>query len=297
MARSFLNLTDDLAALLELGQQTGATERTQFKRFINDFGRRLWVMRPWPERKKESVITTVAEYTTGTVTVTNGFATVTGSGTAFTSAMAGRKFALSLSGPWYRITSRDSDTQLTLARVYQETTASGSTYTVFQDEYDLASDVDVSSALTILYGTDNALTLSTQADLDNRLVPGARGRPTHYAMVVPTTAGTRRVRFFPVPDAVYAFRSLYLKEWTDLSADGDAHGFDASRERLLLLGAAVDGQRMADGKEIISESEWLHLVDENWRMTREASPIAVKRRAFDQRERGTITRDLSGLTS
>lgn len=297
MARTFVQLVDDLAALLELGQQSGATERTQFKRFVNDAGRRLWSMFAWPERKKESTIVTAAEYTTGTVTVTNGSATVTGSGTTFAAAVAGRKFALSLSGPWYRISTRDSATQVTLARNYEEPTASAQTYTIFQDEYDLATDVDVSSAMTILYGTSNKVELKTQAEMDAVLVPGARGRPWCYCMVTPTTAGTRRIRFYPVPDAVYAFRSLYLRAWTDLSADADAHAFDDTRERLLLLGAALDGQRMADGKAITSEAEWMHLVDENWRMTREASPLVIQRVPFDQRRSSNITLDLSGLTS
>lgn len=46
---------------------------------------------------------TTDAYTTGTVTLANGDATVTGSGTTFTPAMVGRYFKATADGVWYRI--------------------------------------------------------------------------------------------------------------------------------------------------------------------------------------------------
>jgi len=75
-------------------------------------------------------------YTTGTVSVTNSSATVTGSGTSWTgNVSAGDKFGVGSTDPneittWYTIQSVDSDTQITLASNYQGPTASGQSYCI-----------------------------------------------------------------------------------------------------------------------------------------------------------------------
>lgn len=78
----------------------------------------------------------VADYTTGTVGVTNASQTVTGSGTTWTTAMIGRWFVMNDpaqqgQGYWYRISAVPSTTSLTLESAYVNTTvASGATYKI-----------------------------------------------------------------------------------------------------------------------------------------------------------------------
>lgn len=76
-------------------------------------------------------------YETGTISVTNGSAVVTGSGTAFTgNVQAGDEIGIgsmlsrSVNFPtvWYTVLSVDSDTQLTLSANYAEATASGQSF-------------------------------------------------------------------------------------------------------------------------------------------------------------------------
>ena len=96
-----------------------------------------------PYLMTDGYITTVAPYETGTVTVTNGSKTVTGSGTTFTAAMVSRKFKVSSDNAYYRISAFVSTTEITLETPYEGTTASAKTYTIFKDEYRLAPDLDV----------------------------------------------------------------------------------------------------------------------------------------------------------
>lgn len=73
------------------------------------------------------------QYTTGTITVTNGSAVVTGSGTTFTASMVGRYFQPSGTlddGLWYKVSSVSTGTSLTLENNYQGTTQSGQTYVI-----------------------------------------------------------------------------------------------------------------------------------------------------------------------
>lgn len=74
-------------------------------------------------------------YSTGTIAVTNGSATVTGSGTAFIDAMVGRYFNIADpngDGLFYQVASRTSSTVMTLGNYYAGATGSGLSYTVSQ---------------------------------------------------------------------------------------------------------------------------------------------------------------------
>jgi len=80
---------------------------------------------------------TVADYTTGSVTMTQGSQTVTGSGTAFTSAMINRMFIVTDTtnggqGFGYRITGVTSGTELTIETGYEGDTQASLTYKIGQ---------------------------------------------------------------------------------------------------------------------------------------------------------------------
>lgn len=97
----------------------------------------------WPYYMQTGIVNTVATYAIGTTTVTNGSKTVTGIGTTFTAAMVGRKFRHANENAFYVIATYVSATSITLNTPYQGATDStGSTYTIYKDEYRLAPDVD-----------------------------------------------------------------------------------------------------------------------------------------------------------
>lgn len=109
----------------------------------------------------------LADYTTGTVAVTNGSATVTGSGTAFLTtylpsagSVLNMNLYLQVASPkgmntWYRISSIETDTSLTLVNPYQESNATGATFTIGQMPLLLEDyhDVLVFDALVTYYTT------------------------------------------------------------------------------------------------------------------------------------------------
>ena len=77
----------------------------------------------------------VADYTDGTIAVTAGSATITGTGTTFTTAMVGRWFTITDTtvpgqGYWYRVKTFVSTTSLVLETFWAGSTASGSTYRI-----------------------------------------------------------------------------------------------------------------------------------------------------------------------
>lgn len=75
----------------------------------------------------------VADYTTGTVTATNGDATITGAGTTFTAKMVNRHFRVndeSSDTIWYKIDTFTTSTSLELENVYGGVTGSGLSYVI-----------------------------------------------------------------------------------------------------------------------------------------------------------------------
>jgi len=76
----------------------------------------------------------MAQYKTGTVSVTNGSATVTGSGTLFSANVAaGDLFTIVGDNAWYEVASVASNTSLTLSANYAGTTGSGKSYAISRD--------------------------------------------------------------------------------------------------------------------------------------------------------------------
>lgn len=90
----------------------------------------------------KGVITTLANYNTGNIDVTQGSTSVVGHSTVWTSAMVGRKIQVQGQNAFYRITAVGSPTTLTIQAPFQGTTVLAQTYNIFQDEYRLASDLD-----------------------------------------------------------------------------------------------------------------------------------------------------------
>lgn len=81
--------------------------------------------------KKRVPLFNIANYTAGTVAITNGGTTVTGSGTTFAATMVGRSI-MTTDGYWYEISGFTSTTVLTIITPYLGTTITGATYIIGQ---------------------------------------------------------------------------------------------------------------------------------------------------------------------
>ena len=133
----FTDIISDVNSVAALG----TTQINVIKRAVRSTLERYAAAYPWPHYREIGTLQTLATYTTGTVDVTNGSKTVSGNSTVFTSAMVGRKFRVGTERAWYDIETFTSTTSIALKQAYQGSTQTAVTYTIFQDEYRLASDV------------------------------------------------------------------------------------------------------------------------------------------------------------
>lgn len=94
----------------------------------------------WSFWQKKTDIVLLDEYNDGTVEMTQGSVAVTGTGTAFTEDMVGRKFTSS-STEVYTIAARNNGTEIELDTAFVSDSASGKTFSIYQDTFALPSDL------------------------------------------------------------------------------------------------------------------------------------------------------------
>jgi hypothetical protein len=127
----------------ELIREAATNEESKYKGLVNQvYTNELISILPERYIRKEAFVKTVADYTTGTVTVGSGTVNIIGASTAWTSANSD-DLNISVDGydQTYRMTFA-AGTSLTFQSSLTWTGASGSglTYTLTQDRYSLASD-------------------------------------------------------------------------------------------------------------------------------------------------------------
>ncbi len=262
---TFSELYTDLQNRVRVTTGVTATE-TQAKRYINTalldmhlgFGEKLW----WAERS--AILRTTPSYSTGSVTVTIGSTTVTGSSTLWDTAgdyginnvRAGGKITFGTEDV-YEIASVASDTSLTLVTAYVGDTTSSVSYVYFEDEYALDSD--------FLKPLD-AQKFSPLANIElidrktfRRRFPrnSSVGQPVVATLIAknPSANATlvRRIRFHRPPSTVqqipYAFVTDKLAVSssgtlaTALSADTDEPIVPLQYRHIIVLGALVQWYR------------------------------------------------------
>ena len=95
----------------------------------------------WPWLKTRCIIKTDEDNTTGTVTMVDGSASITGVATTFASTDVGRFIQFSDSNDWYKITAVASTTGLTLEEHYHGDGDTDATITIRTFNYSLPSDL------------------------------------------------------------------------------------------------------------------------------------------------------------
>lgn len=170
---------------------------------VDTSGNRLVRLNPPPRTAKiypyEYVprITPMREYTTGTVSVTNGSTTVTGSGTLFsTNVVAGSYFRIDTVGQgdsskWYQIASVNSSVGITLTSAYEDAAESGVEYTIstapssFPPEFhEFVLYEAVSVAVASAADPNTQVMIARRADILSRLKKTYKSRRTNSQVKV-----------------------------------------------------------------------------------------------------------------
>lgn len=282
MALTRNNIVAQVGIRLDIDTSPGSELETYVIQHANLACRRVWNEHNWHFRRKDALLSTYAPYVLGLVTATLGAATVTGASTSWPSTITGRKFSLGAGGAWYRAT-RDSTTQLTLERAFAEDDVSAHTYEIFQDEYDLGTDVVSVDGVYLIRDSNRAMMvqLTAKALDDSAYVTGAKGWPVAYAVVTDQTARTTRIRLYPIPDDVYGIRVQYHKSFTDFASGNAVTGMGDDLDEAVIEATCLLSQVLPTAAQVTNESMVKDKIDRVWAGTQKNQVLSVRRRGFD----------------
>lgn len=188
---------------------------------------------PWAERR--AIIRTQDDYSTGTVTTTQGSTAVTGSSTLWNTANAfsvtnaranGRMIFAGVRQP-YIVSSVSSDTAIVLTEKFTEASlAAGSSYVYYEDEYDLASDflrpIDMQR-----FSLEMSIDLISRTEFRRRYPTNTSpGRPSVATILDFAPSGNvtpiRRVKLAPYPNDFFQIPYTYVTSNLAVSSAGAA---------------------------------------------------------------------------
>lgn len=207
--------------------------------FINTAYSRALAYGSWSGLRKETEFIFPGPYSTGTATVVQESAVVSGSGTTWTSAMQGRQFFID-AGPSYTIEEVTSATSLTLDRPYGGVDASGLTYTIQKVIVTAPSDM---LALKSVRDMENNWKLRLDFKQEQIDAFDAQrtsvGTPWMLATASPSSAGLVRYELWPRLGAAKTYSVRYLRKPGLLSVSTDTPIFPISARRELLINGAL----------------------------------------------------------
>jgi hypothetical protein len=193
---------------------------------------------PWQRLSVESVLQTVAPYSTGTVDLTADSDTVTGIGTTFTSAMSGRAFRVTGRTELYQFTFVDATTG-TLDRPYEGDTDSELGYKIFQYVYPMPADCRMLENNAFSGFTFGPLTRLDRSQM-NRSDPAMAtfGTPRYWASYMDDASTPPRIQVLldPIPDEATGIPFSYT---ADVSVPSQSAAFMAWLEPAALIEGAT----------------------------------------------------------
>jgi len=200
---------DDNASTLLSQEQRVAAVRDA----VSDF----WNSSEWPWHKAEASVTLKAPYSTGTLSVTQGSTTVTGSGTTWDTTWNTPLLIRIGEGDPYLVTAVASTTSLTLAEGYVGESDTGLSYEILHLCYDLPTDFGSMSG-PVAAGNQFIIQPTRRETWQKLLTLGsASGTPCEYALRYDDVYGeVRQIVFHPPPAGRDVVRFVYKRQFPRL---------------------------------------------------------------------------------
>lgn len=272
--------------LLTMGRIDSPNNEDYAKGLVNDvYTRTLPRIEDWNPIIEEAFLSMTARYNTGTVSITAGSTSVTGSGTTWTASMVsadGYKIKFGNNDNIYKFDYASATTATITPALSGDTDITAGNYTIFRDEYQLASDFDrlLKNGSVYCYSGGRVQDIIEEKPKDefrDEFTPETTD-PIRRVMLTKThsTSGNRLIRVNPPPKTAKVYPYEYVQKITPMTdyAEGTAAvtngsatvaGTDTSWAANASAGAyfRVDSNGMGDS------SKWYKIssVDSNTQIT------------------------------
>lgn len=233
-------------------------DATTIKAWINAAYKHVLGLFNWPWLLKNATVQTVADITTGTVTINAGSTSLTFSSGPAVSVANQYMIKFSVTDDWYLISSHTAaSTSATLSvPLVGSTNISAGSYTLRKVLYSLPSDLDR------VVDIRQAITKQKLGAVDIRTFdgylpdPSSTGDPLYYAMCGMDTNKYWQVTLYPIPTAIENLQVRYLQTPADMSGDTDTPLLPEKFHDILVFGALylyghpyIDDSRVSDARE------------------------------------------------
>lgn len=219
-ADPFYNVQDLISSVLTTTAHRNPLDETSKRASILDMlnakYQAIIMGKHWTFMHDHSDFNLEAPYTTGTVSLTNGDETVTGTSTEWAATIQARDiFFLEGSSQVYRVASLTSTTALELETQFSEETTSGDSYTIARNAYKMPKECGEILNIS-LDGSSGVLRAVGLSDL--RYIqakdPTRTGQPQVYSLVSQSDEDDDRfnIEFWPCPDQTYNLHIDYKKK-------------------------------------------------------------------------------------
>jgi hypothetical protein len=238
---TFLEIRQRCAELMGVSSadttaDANATMETKLKEWVNARYRVLAAKRSWNWLIDDSIIQTVPDITTGTVTATLASTTIT-----FTSAPASSvaSYFIQFQGStdWYQISTHTAAVTTAVMTVpYLGTTASGLTYTLRKVYYALPTDTGKILDIRQSRVWDTKLTYIPARSLDQYFAyrNAVATRPLFYSINGVDSSRQYKMEIFPIPSVAMNLNVRRYKVLAELSADGDVPSLPEAYHEILV---------------------------------------------------------------
>jgi hypothetical protein len=225
---TFVTMQQELSDRLGAYDNAVADDLTKLKRWLNMGYQYICGKMNWPFLLGYEIVQTVADITTGTVSVTAASSTITFS-SAPTVSVANRYIKFSSSDDWYQITAHTANvTTATISPSYGQTSnLSGGTYTVRKLLY--ATTTPLVSYLDIKKTVNPGIVESVSQRLGDFFLPLYMDTGDSYAYIMgpQDSSGNLQFSLVPPPSTPINLLTRGIKAVTDMSSDSDLPIFPA----------------------------------------------------------------------
>lgn len=230
--------------------RNGTKSDTEVRESVNDALDMISSQRDWPWYETLGRINLQAAYSTGTVAVTNGSATVTLTGGTFPSWAASGD--IWIDGMWLPVLTRDSNTQVTLESAWHGASLTGETYVLAQTEYALPSDCravqNIIQQSGWLWGPDPVSRWRIDI-LRQTWAPNASGSTGPWVYAIDGDS----IVLWPYHSQAVMASVLYLRKPAALTSPTDTADWDPNQ--IELLRRAIDYQVSLRGECVAGDSK------------------------------------------
>lgn len=281
----FSTAITEVARQLNLDETETATE-TNIKRWLNMTQQDIAGFWDWSWLQDRESVTMAPDYTSGTVALTAGSATITFSAGP-TASQANRYIQFSSYSDWYKITAHTAGaTSATIDPAYiQSSDAPTETLTIRTKFYSMSSTTE--KIYSCREATNQRKLRIVNASEADTYIPFSTATGTPTDIYVWGRDSNNYVQFtpYPWPDAALLLEFRVYKSPTDLSSSTDTPIFPTRFDSMWIEGALIYGHRyMDDTREgSVSKSFWGKLEE----MKKHDKPDKTKHRvlrAIDEHE-------------